>query len=52
VGVIGVMWKKVGMQNCIRQASIRLYPMQKIFRNSCGNGGAIDVGYDAIDPDA
>jgi hypothetical protein len=27
--VIGVMLKKVGMQNCIRQASIRLYPMQK-----------------------
>jgi hypothetical protein len=37
--VIGVMLKKVGMQNCIRQAS-SIRPMQKkIFRNSCGNRG-------------
>jgi hypothetical protein len=48
--VIGVMLK-VGMQNCILKHQSDCIQCKKI-ENSCGNGGAIDVGYDAIDPDA
>jgi hypothetical protein len=37
--VIGVMLKKVGMQNCILRQHQSDCINAKIFRNSCGNGG-------------
>jgi pyruvate-formate lyase-activating enzyme len=52
---VGCHWCDVKESWCRIASSVninQIVSMQKIFRNSCGNGGAIDVGYDAIDPDA
>jgi hypothetical protein len=50
--VIGVMLKKVGMQNCILPSINQIVSNAKKYSETVVVTGAIDVGYDAIDPDA